>query len=305
MSGLDLREIAKALGGEVTGRQVLAPGPGHSRRDRSLSVRLSPQSPTGFIVFSHCGDGFDVCKDYVAERLGLGSDTWRTRGPGPSRSPTISVVARREPGPDPDHGARIARATALWAEAVDAHGTVVERYLAGRALDLPEGAEVLRYHPRCPWRDEVENRTIFVPAMVAAMRAIDGDAITAVHRTRLTAEGAKVDRRMLGIAAGTAVKVDADDAVTGGLSVGEGIETVLAARQLGFRPAWALTSAGAVAAFPVLAGVEALTLLQENDPTSDRAVNEAAERWHRAGREITIITPTIGSDMNDALRGVA
>ncbi len=45
---LDLRTIARALGGEVQGRQVLAPGPNHGRSDRSLSVRISHQSPTGY-----------------------------------------------------------------------------------------------------------------------------------------------------------------------------------------------------------------------------------------------------------------
>ena len=72
--------------------------------------------------------------------------------------------------------------------------------------------------------------------MVAAMRSIEGDTITAVHRTRLSPTGEKLGRRMLGIAAGAAVKIDADDTVTMGLAIGEGIETVLAARQLGFRP---------------------------------------------------------------------
>ncbi len=305
---MDLREIARALGGEVQGRQVLAPGPNHSRLDRSLSIKLSHDAPGGFIVKSFADDDFTLCRDYVASRLNLPSDFWRTKGQGygaprPAPGP---IFVPREVEPDPDHAARIARAVAIWEQAGDAHGTIVETYLTGRGLELLPGAKVLRFHPHCPWRDESAERTIFVPAMIAAMRSIEGDAITAVHRTRLTPEGAKVDRRMLGIARGAAVKVDADDAVVGGITIGEGVESVLAARQLGFRPAWAMTSAGAVAGFPVLGGVEHLTLLQENDPTSDRAVGEAAERWHRAGREITIITPNSGSDMNDALlRGLA
>ena len=186
-----------------------------------------------------------------------------------------------------DDTARIARARAIWDGAGPAQGSLVETYLSSRGLSLDlvyNVHEVIRFHPRCPWRDEAENRTIYVPAMIAAMRAIDGDTITAVHRTRLTPSGEKVDRRMLGIAAGAAIKLDADDAVTGGLAVGEGIESCLAARQLGFRPVWALASAGAVAAFPVLGGIEALTLLAENDPASDRAISQCAERWHAAGR---------------------
>ena len=52
----ELRAVARALGGEMSGSQVLAPGPGHSPKDRSLSVRLSPSAPDGFVAFSHAGD---------------------------------------------------------------------------------------------------------------------------------------------------------------------------------------------------------------------------------------------------------
>jgi hypothetical protein len=51
MSGIapmSLRQIAQALGGEVSGGQVLAPAPGHSPKDRGLSVRLE----TGALVSS-------------------------------------------------------------------------------------------------------------------------------------------------------------------------------------------------------------------------------------------------------------
>jgi hypothetical protein len=66
-----LRQIAHALGGEISGSQVLAPGPGHSAKDRSLSVKLSSTAPDGFIVHSFSGDDPIVCRDYVRGRLGL------------------------------------------------------------------------------------------------------------------------------------------------------------------------------------------------------------------------------------------
>lgn len=144
-----------------------------------------------------------------------------------------------------------------------------------------------------------------IPAMVAAMRQVDGDRITAVHRTRLTPDGRKVDRRMLGIAAGTAIKLDVDEAVTMGLAIGEGIETCLTARQLGFRPTWALASAGAIAAFHVLSGVEALTLFRENDPANEHAVHACGTLWHEAGREVILVEPKTGNDVNDAIKGAA
>src|SRR5215471_17260768 len=71
MTALDLRAIARALGGEVSGRRVLAPGPEHSPNDRSLCVSLAPAMPGGFLVHSFAGDDPIQCKDYVRARLGL------------------------------------------------------------------------------------------------------------------------------------------------------------------------------------------------------------------------------------------
>jgi len=88
-----------------------------------------------------------------------------------------------------------------------------------------------------------------------------------VHRTALTEHGRKVGRKMLGRVSGAAIKIDDDAEVTMGLAVGEGIETALAARQLGLRPVWALGSVGAIRSFPVLPGIGSLTILTESDLT--------------------------------------
>src|SRR5947209_7650722 len=67
-------DVARALGGEVAGRDtVLIPGPGHSPRDRSLSIRLDAAAPDGFLIYSHAGDPWQDCRDYVRSRLGLPS----------------------------------------------------------------------------------------------------------------------------------------------------------------------------------------------------------------------------------------
>lgn len=68
---MDLRTLARALGGEVVGHQVLAPGPGHSPADRSMSVRLDAQAPNGFLAFSHAGDDWKACRDHVKRLLGM------------------------------------------------------------------------------------------------------------------------------------------------------------------------------------------------------------------------------------------
>ena len=312
MSGsLTLREIARALGGEVQGRQVLAPGPGHSRADRSLSVRLSHQSTSGWIVHTFSGHDFKEARDFVAEKLALGPDTWKRR-----RHPSLDNVQDRAPvRPEgnrdnttvskDDNIDRISRARAIWDAAGHASGSLVEVYLAGRglSLDLLDNVhEVIRFHRACAWRDEEADRTVHVPCMVSALRSIQGDEVTGIHRTRLGPDGTKLGRRMLGIARAAAIKLDADADVTMGLAIGEGIESCLAARAFGLRPVWALGSASAIASFPVTAGIEALTILAENDAASASAVEACAARWAAAGAEVSIIRSTRGNDLNDALK---
>lgn len=68
---LSLRDTANALGGEVSGNRVLAPGPGHSAKDRSLSVKLAPNRPDGIVVHSFANDDWQACKDHVKDRLGI------------------------------------------------------------------------------------------------------------------------------------------------------------------------------------------------------------------------------------------
>ena len=71
MSLPPIERIAELLGGEASGNQVRAPGPGHSAGDRSLSVLLDASAPEGFVVHSFAGDDAIRCRDYVRDRLGL------------------------------------------------------------------------------------------------------------------------------------------------------------------------------------------------------------------------------------------
>jgi hypothetical protein len=79
----DPHSLAKALGGEGRGNEILAPGPGHSAEDRSLSVKVDPGARDGFIVHSHAGDDWQKCRDYVREKAGLGA--FKPNGQGRKR----------------------------------------------------------------------------------------------------------------------------------------------------------------------------------------------------------------------------
>jgi hypothetical protein len=93
-----IRIIARQLGGDVSGTQVLAPGPGHSAADRSLSIKLDARAPDGFVVHSFAGDDPIKCKDYVREKLGL--DAFKPNGNGSSHPRAVAVTAAPKPKPN-------------------------------------------------------------------------------------------------------------------------------------------------------------------------------------------------------------
>jgi putative DNA primase/helicase len=309
----DLRAIARALGGNVIGRDtVLCPGPGHSRRDRSLAFRLDPRAPDGFVCNSHAGDDWKECRDYVRQKLGMpawepgnGRQRWVPQEHVPKWDLASIEDETRDmpPALSEDEFERIARVQALWGEAVEPRGTVAETYSREvRRLELPDAlaGAVLRFHRRCPWRDENTGLTEYVPALIAAFPSIESDAITAVHRIALRPDGTKIDRRMLGIVSHAAIKFDPLGGDT--LAVGEGIETCMAAREFGFKPTWALGSVGAISFFPLIDSVKQVTILGETGEASAHAIKLCGTRWRRAGRRVRVVMPNDGlADMNDAL----
>jgi Toprim domain/CHC2 zinc finger len=125
----------------------------------------------------------------------------------------------------------------------------------------------------------------------------------AISRTYIH-KGLKVGKaKTLGSPVGI-VRLSADEDVLLGLHLAEGLETALAAMAKGFRPVWSTGSAGVMAAFRVLVGVEALTLFADNDLSGAglRAANEVAGRWRSAGRRAHIYLWEARGDLNDAFR---
>ena len=70
---------------------------------------------------------------------------------------------------------------------------------------------------------------------------------------------------------------------------------------MGFGPAWALGSAGAIATLPVLEDIRKLIMLGENDDAARKATEQCAQRWLREGREVALVEPEVGTDLNDEL----
>lgn len=191
-------------------------------------------------------------------------------------------------------------ARTLLREAEPAAGTLTEVYLTSRGLTLPADAP-LRFHPRA-WRNKANGPS--GPAMIAPMTATGSLETCGVHVTYLQSDGiGKASGVSPKVMLGTAgvIRLVPDEDVTAGLGLAEGIETSLAVMQrVGWRPIWAATSAGAIARFPVLAGIEALTVFADADGPGMRAARQCCRRWAAAGREPRILAPPAG-DWDDAL----
>jgi hypothetical protein len=307
---MNLRSLARSLGGDVAGRDtVTCPGPGHSKRDRSLSVTFNG-ADNDFVVYSHCGDDWLSCRDHVRRLLGL--PEWQP-GDGQDRTIPRSKVngwdmaaldweAAETRQPSEDEAARAERALALWNEAGDPRGTAAETYLKARALALPDdlAGDVLRFNPRTPWRKHDTGRTDHIAALIMPFRRIDDNAITAVHRIRLDQpeRWPKADRKMLGIVRRAAVKLDQ---ICGErLVIAEGIETAMAARVLGLKPAWALGSSGAIGRFPLIEAIDELVILAEGDEASSIAIQACGRRYRANAMRVRVAQPRTG-DMNDTV----
>jgi hypothetical protein len=296
----DLREIAQRLGGDIYqgGRAAAVPGPGHSKQDRSLSLRIA-EDGRRLLWHSFAGDQ----ADQVRKHLGLEA--------GELSRETDAERRRREDADRRERQRKRAFCSTLWRETSPAAGTLVETYLAGRGLHGPIPATV-RFHRRgqlhYPWNIEAGDVRTW-PAMVALVQHANGTPC-GLHLTALKSNGSgkadlRAPRRMLGDVAGGAVRlapIGADQV----LAVAEGVETALAFHKLTGTPTWAALSAGGLRAFVPPPGLQRLIIAADADDNGEglTAARALAERA-RSRVEVVICPAPAGTDWNDQLKAVA
>ena len=156
----------------------------------------------------------------------------------------------------------------------------------------------LRWHPNSPWESGTK------PCIIGRYTTAIGNEPRGIWRRPIDRSKPKA----IGPTSGCVIRLWPDDAVEQAIVLGEGIETTLAAatriehRGTLLQPAWAAGSAGNMAKFPVLCGVNSLTLLVDNDESGagQRAADECAAQWETGGREVTLLTPNISNaDFNN------
>jgi hypothetical protein len=195
--------------------------------------------------------------------------------------------------------ASLAYCDRLWTQTVPLPSEAIA-YFARRGISLDDVPEQggLRFHPRCPFDGQA------LPCIVARFTDTIIGAPGGIWRRPITGEKPKT----VGPMKGHVIRLWPDDAVEQGLTIGEGVETVLAAatrithRGTLLQPAWATGCADNLRHFPLLPGVEFLTIIADNDAsgTGQTAARMCAKRWADAGREAEVLIPNAtGADFND------
>ena len=280
---MSLRAIVRRLGGDLYdgGRRANIPAPGHSRRDRSVSLL----ERDGRVIIHTFGDGdWRGVRDHLRS-LGL-------LGEGRAGAAVCAAGARDVAG-ERDRLHRRHVAQALWAQGRTIGGTLSERYCKGRGLVGPvPGGEALRHHGRAPisiYRPTGRSR----PALMAGVIDRDGE-LTAVELTYLTPGGRRafdlaLPRKTVGLMPpGSAVRLDAPAA---DMLVAEGLFTTLAARHRFSLPAWALLSTSNLRRWRPPPGVRSVLIAADRGPDGEASAQTLAHDLTRVDVAARIALP--------------
>lgn len=214
-------------------------------------------------------------------------------------------------------------------------GSLVDRYLKSRAIDLVAGMVAqkrplpgaLRLYPSHDYRTQ-DGELIALPCMIALMSGPDGKA-RAVHRTWLQPDGTgkavlpepKLNKpRKIWPAGwqGSVVRIAkgaghhspeeaAKRGISGPLIVTEGIEDALAcALAMPDRRVWAAGTLGNIGHVPVLPCVTSITVCADNDwgkGQAEAALDTAIAALRKHGKPVYVARSPRGKDMNDLLKG--
>ncbi|HYD86735.1 MAG TPA: toprim domain-containing protein [Vitreimonas sp.] len=279
-----LERIVAACGGILLdgGARALIPGPNHSHRDRSVSLRLTEEGRILIHCFSPKDDWRDVRR--ALADLGLLENEPRAKLRG-SHSAPVRIAAQ------PADEERIARAQRIWDESRSLKHSVAEAYLRRRAIPaaLWESA-ALRFHACMTSLDDRARR----PALVAAISDPDG-ALQGVQVTLLSPHGTAkaavpTPRRVIGKLMGGVVRLaEVEDE----LAVGEGVETMLSASDVFGIPAWAALSAGNLNRISITVPLRRLIIASDNDAAGLRAAEALRSR----------MAPTVAAEIAPAPSG--
>ena len=279
--------LTRALDGRWYGSYGVARCPAHDDRNPSLTIRDGDDK-----VLIWCQAACD--QDAVIGAL-KARGLW-TIGDTHQRHYRPVAVPETHRKVDALHEARRSQVAHIWRQTGPAAGSLIARYMASRGIITPLPPD-LHFHP-----DLRHPTGVYAPAMVAAVRNVDG-VMTGLHRTWLSEDGAakatlSPAKAMLGPCRGGAVRfAEMEDE----LGVSEGIENGLSVQQATGLPVWAALSTSGLSGLVVPSRVRRIVILADGDEPGEKAAQTAAARWSDEGREVRIARPPSGCDFNDLL----
>jgi CHC2 zinc finger/Toprim domain len=297
----EILALAERLGARLkkSGAEWVGPCPRCGRRDRfAVNPRKRLFNCRGCGVG---GDAIDLLRFITGSTFAEAAELMGDR-------PTPSTLAKRH---DYNPAASIRRIVSGLTPTL---GSLGESYLRDeRKIDVGAISDLLERADAIGWNPSVYFGEPDHPLHGQKLGCIIGimtDPSTAqptgaISRTYIGPDGKKVCKAKTLGGGGGVIRLSRDEDALHGLFLGEGKETCLAAAALGLRPIWATGSAMTLAKFPLLVGIECLTLIADHDAngTGERAAREVEARWIGAGREVRILrAKAVGYDLNDALK---
>jgi hypothetical protein len=296
---MSLSFIVKDLGGDLYdgGMRANVPAPGHSPRDRSVSLLL--KDGRIFVeTFSSRTDWRDVFDDL--RKRGLVDDEKRPTGLGVSGGgPTGARRGRDALAADT---VRLAAARRIWEDGRPIGGTLGERHCrlrrVRRALPGPDAARHCSATPVAAYADTRYTR----PALLFGLQDGSG-AFTAVEITYLAPNGLrtkdlKLSRKTVGpVQPNTAVRLDA---AAPEMLVAEGVFTTLSATERFALPGWALMSTRNLKTWIAPEGVRFVLIAADRGLDGEASAQVLAERLRTQGLRVRVeLPPTPHGDWND------
>jgi Toprim domain len=337
-----LRNDAKALAQElVPGGKV------HGHTYSSLPPHRSSDNPSAFAIYiggNKAGGWIDFVTEETGDALNLimlvkgvsfkdavawAEDRYGLRGLNDEQREALSreVVKRQavvDEAAEEKRLKNIRNACRMFGEAIGIEGTVADRYLQSRGIDLAllpyREIRWLRFLPKATyWMDKARPQ---MPAMIAGM--VDGaGGMKACHLTFLKADGtAKADvdkpKLMWPEVKGLVIRLNrgklnctaewaAENGRTSPLVLCEGIEDglSLAVADPDLR-VWAASSLSNLGNVPDHACASSFVVAQDNDwakPQAQNAFTKAMKRLHSFNKPAVAVRSTVGKDFNDQLKG--
>ncbi|HGO5310260.1 TPA: toprim domain-containing protein [Klebsiella oxytoca] len=211
----------------------------------------------------------------------------------------------------------------VWNECLPFSSHVTEPmrlYFKNRELlfkvDEVEKTDCLRFNPAMAYYDEDGNEVGKFPAIVCAIRDVEGNLVT-LHRTYLTQNGKKAKvgnaKKMMPIPDGLDVNgaaIRLGEPTEGILGVAEGLETALSAYRVTQIPVWSTVNATLMESFEVPEGVHTVLIWADKDKsvTGEKSANVLKAKLEKRGIRVYVLLPKLpipprakGIDWNDVL----